>query len=122
MSAANSPGTCPKCKSRTIPIAWKCVVFSPEDVGKPEVESGELLLGNRVDRDRTVPNRVCLASQPQWSEVHELAVRDCRLQIVKFESIEAQDFNKARQMRDLQFDFRPRLNALVDELLADLNS
>ena len=118
MTDSDVPAECPTCSAPTVRIVWNCVLYSPTDIDKPEVQYGQLLIGSQVDRDRTVPDWVCLNCQPRWSEVHALAVRDCQLQIAKENAIEAQDFNKARQMRDLQFDFRPRLNAMVDELLA----
>ena len=119
MTDSNIPTERPICAAPTVRSVWNSVLFSPTDIHKPEVQSSQLLIGGRVDLDRVVPDWACPRCQPGWFEVHQLAVRDCQLQIAKEDAIAAHDFNKARQMRDLQFDFRPKLNVMVEELLKE---
>ena len=116
---AQEPPICEVCGAPRVRIRWGSACYSPKDVDDPDVQSGLLILGNQIDRDRDPPEYVCTACEPRWLDVHELVVRDCQLQTAKEDAIEAQEFDKARQMRDLQFDFRPKLNAMVDELLAE---
>ena len=112
------PPTCKSCESPCVRIRWGSACYSPTDVDDPDVQSGVMILGNMTDRDRNPPEFACTACEPRWLDVHKLVVRDCQLQTTKENAIEAQDFNKARQMLDLQLDFRPELNSLVDDLLA----
>jgi hypothetical protein len=82
-------------------IVWNCSILYPIDIEKLEVQSGAIILGSRIDPGRDVPGWVCLTCQPRWSEVHKLAIQDCELQISKENAIDSQDFDRARQMRDL---------------------
>ncbi|GAA5510694.1 hypothetical protein Rcae01_06204 [Novipirellula caenicola] len=114
----SEPPVCESCGTQNVRIRWGSACFSPTDPDNPDVQSGVMILGNMIDRDRNPPDFVCIRCEPRWLDVHELVVRDCQLQTAKENAIEAQDFDKARQIRDLQYDFRPNLNALVDDLLA----
>ena len=114
----SEPPVCESCGSQRLRIRWGSACCSPNDVDDPDVKSGVMILGNTIDPDRNPPDFVCTTCEPRWLDVHKLVVRDCQLQTAKENAIEAQKFDTARQMRDLQYDFRPNLNSLVDDLLA----
>ena len=91
----SEPPVCESCGSHRVRIRWGSACYSPTDVDDPDVQSGVMILGNTIDRDRNPPGFVCTSCEPRWLDVHKLVVRDCQLQTAKENAIEAQDFNKA---------------------------
>jgi hypothetical protein len=115
--AKSASSLCDSCGSANVQIRWGSACYSPTDINIPEVEAGTLLLGNLIDKARDVPEFVCPTCEPRWLDVHQLVVRDCQLQLAMESAVNSHDFDKARLMRDLQYDLLPKLNRMVDDLL-----
>jgi hypothetical protein len=108
------PAACPQCGgSRVVRILSNCVFLSGED--RKDVAAERAILAGKVTRQ--VPSWACLDCEPRWSEVHRLAFQDYQWQLAKEEAVANQDWETAARLRDAQYELRPRLAALVEQLL-----
>lgn len=114
---AAPPQTCPKCgDTHVVRVLWRCVHLFGRDL--EDIEAGRAILGFRVKKPG--PPWVCLRCDPEWSEVHRLAMQDYEWQLVKEEALACQDFTMAAKLRDAQIKLHPRLASLVKKLLENL--
>ena len=112
-AAEKPPPACPKCGgSRVVRILWNRTALSRRHQDDIAAERAILARGSR-----NAPSWACLTCEPRWLEVHRLALQDYHWQLAKEEAIASEAFEEAIRLRDSQRELRPRLAALVDELL-----
>jgi hypothetical protein len=80
-----------------------------------EVSAQRAILARKPGRN--TPFWVCSTCEPRWSEVHRLALQDYQWQRAKEEAVLLEQYETAIQLRDQQRELRPRLAALIEELL-----
>jgi hypothetical protein len=108
------PAACPQCGgSHVVRILWDYAHLGTKDQG--DIAAERAILAGKASRQ--VPSWACLTCEPRWSEVHGLACQDHRWQLAKEEAVARQDWDEAVRLRDAQYELRPRLAALVDQLL-----
>jgi ATP-dependent Clp protease ATP-binding subunit ClpA len=105
--------TCPKCGAQLVRILWNRTHLNPEEL--QEVSAQRAILAHKPGRN--TPFWVCSTCEPRWSEVHRLALQDYQWQRAKEEAVLQEQYETAIQLRDQQRELRPRLMALVEELL-----
>ena len=99
---------CSKCgQSPLVRVIWRKGKLSEKNLDK--IRAGAAILGPQGEKG---PKRVCLKCNPEWSEVHELAVKSHELQIKENEATET-----VNQCRKEQKGVRRRLAALSKKLL-----
>ena len=82
------------------------------------IDSGCAILG--PDDPTPTPDSVCLTCSPEWREIHQLALRLYDCQLAKEHAVADQDFDKARSLRDEQYELQPRLEALLKRIRGGL--
>jgi hypothetical protein len=78
------------------------------------ISSGRAIVG--PNDGMANPDCVCLTCFPEWRDVHQLALELEEGQRAKEEAIAVQDFDRARLLRDQQYELRPRFEALLERL------
>jgi hypothetical protein len=115
-AVAEPPKACPKCgQARVVRVLWHWVHLSGKN--EEDVAAGTAILASRSHGQG--PPWVCLHCEPNWSEVHELALQDYERQLAKERAVASQDFGQAVKHRDAQMELQNRLQLLIDELLRD---
>ena len=108
------PTACPTCgQSRIVRILWNRAHLTGSE--QADIEAGRAILGGRTEKD--APSWACLNCAPRWMEVHQLARQDFEWQLAKEEAVALEEWETAVRLRDAQRQLRPRLAALVEELI-----
>ncbi len=116
---AQLPATCPKCGgSRIVRILWDLGHLSCSRQIHDELAAGPAMpMRYRLTVGRKVPAWVCLTCDPRWEDVQRLSLQEYQWQTAKEEAVASEDYETAIRLRDSQRDLRPRLMALVEDLL-----
>lgn len=110
---ASAATACPRCGAQLVRILWNRTHLNREEL--QEVSAQRAILAHKPGRN--TPFWVCSACEPRWSKVHRLALQDYQWQRAKEEAVLMEQYETAIQLRDQQRELRPRLIALIEELL-----
>jgi hypothetical protein len=107
--ADEQPGFCLQCGSQLVGVVgeWNAYI-SERDIAK--IKSGAAIFGPLFGRFKSA---VCLNCASTWKEIHNLASQDYELQVAKEKALTEQDFDRARELRDMQHEIRPRLETIA---------
>lgn len=110
------PPRCANCGSaNTVHIVWG----NPPLYGsrKADLTIGWALLGGRY-RPPAGPDSACLACQPLWTNVHQLAVREEEYQQRMEDSLARSEIEEAKQYRDQRDMVRAEIREVLSKLVA----
>jgi hypothetical protein len=133
MRREKPPAVCPRCgSSRTVRLIWWCAYLCGED--EKDVKAGSAIvvspqLARSCERWQALmrhhagelPLRACLACNPGWSDVHQMAMQDYRRQIEKEDAVRAMQIDEAAELLHAQRRDRNLLVEAVARLLDEVD-
>jgi hypothetical protein len=112
------PDVCPQCGSRnTARVEWGSTAALSAKF-RAEMDGVAFILGG-LRRPSNAPDWICLTCQPEWSNIHELALKEYACERKRDDFVAMKDFDSAAEWNDKKRSVQQEIATAIQPLLPD---